>query len=137
MKLSARGHHSMEAILDLAIHYGEGPIPIRDIAMRGRISEPYLGQLFVPLRIAGLVRSVRGAGGGFVLARDPAEIRLSEIVEATEGSTSLTECVDAPCTCWKGQPCAIRDVWMEIRCATHNMLNSLTLRELVRRWREG
>jgi len=94
MKLSARGRHSMEAMFDLAIHFGEGPILIRDIAQRRRISEQYLAQLFIPLRITGLVRSIRGANGGFVLARGPGEIRLSDVVKATEGSTAPTECVD-------------------------------------------
>ena len=137
MKLSARGRHSMEAMFDLAIHYGEGPILIRDVAMRRRISEQYLAQLFIPLRIAGLVRSVRGANGGFVLAKEPVEIRLSEVVRATEGSTAPSECVDDPRVCWKGEHCVTRDIWAEIKKATDNILDAVTLRDMVERWRQS
>ena len=126
----------MEAMFDLAIHYGEGPILIRDVAMRRRISEQYLAQLFIPLRIAGLVRSVRGANGGFVLAKGPAEIRLSEVVKATEGSTAPSECVDDPRVCWKGEHCVTRDVWVQIKKATDNILDAITLNDMVVRWRE-
>ena len=137
MKLSARGRHSMEAMFDLAIHYGEGPVLIRDTAMRRRISEQYLAQLFIPLRIAGLVRSVRGANGGFVLARMPSEIKLSEIVKATEGSTAPAECVDDPRSCWKGERCVTRDVWLDIKRATDAILESLSLADMVARWRSS
>jgi Rrf2 family protein len=127
----------MEAMFDLAIHYGEGPILIRDVAMRRRISEQYLAQLFIPLRIAGLVRSIRGANGGFVLAKQPVEIRLSEIVKATEGSTAPSECVDDPRVCWKGGQCVTRDVWAEIKKATDNILDAITLNDMVERWRRS
>jgi Rrf2 family cysteine metabolism transcriptional repressor len=137
MKLSARGRHSMEAMFDLAIHFGEGPILIRDVAMRRRISEQYLAQLFIPLRIAGLVRSVRGANGGFVLAKQPVEIRLSEIVKATEGSTAPAECVDDPRVCWKGENCVTRDIWAQIKKATDSILDSITLNDMVDRWRQS
>lgn len=137
MKLSARGRHSMEAMFDLAIHFGEGPILIRDVAMRRRISEQYLAQLFIPLRIAGLVRSVRGANGGFVLAKEPVEIRLSQIVKATEGSTAPAECVDDPRVCWKGEHCVTRDIWTEIKRATDSILDSITLSDMVERWRKS
>jgi Rrf2 family cysteine metabolism transcriptional repressor len=137
MKLSARGRHSVEAMFDLAIHFGEGPILIRDVAGRRRISEQYLAQLFIPLRIAGLVRSVRGANGGFVLARDPGEIRLSDVVKATEGSTAPTECVDDPRVCWKGGSCITRGVWSEIKSATDQILEGVTLAELVKRWQDS
>ena len=135
MKLSARGRHSMEAMFDLAIHYGEGPILIRDIARRRRISEQYLAQLFIPLRIGALVRSIRGANGGFTLAKDPSEIKLSEIVKATEGSTAPSECVDDPRVCWKGTKCVTRDVWVEIKEATDRILVGITLADMVERWR--
>ncbi|PKH45910.1 AsnC family transcriptional regulator [Dehalococcoides mccartyi] len=137
MKLSARGRHSMEAMFDLAVHYGEGPILIRDVAQRRKISEQYLAQLFIPLRIAGLVRSVRGANGGFVLARDPKKIKLSDIVKATEGSTSPSECVDDPRVCWRGEGCITRNVWLRIKKATDEILDSINLDNLVQQWKES
>ena len=125
----------MEAMFDLAIRYGEGPVLIRDIAMRRRISEQYLAQLFIPLRIAGLVRSIRGANGGFLLAKAPEEIRLSGIVKATEGSTAPAECVDDHRVCWKGENCVTREVWVEIKKATDKILDGITLADMVTRWR--
>lgn len=137
MKLSARGRHSMEAMLDLAVQFGQGPTLIRDVARRRHISEQYLAQLFIPLRIAGLVRSIRGANGGFVLARAPAEIRLSDVIRATEGSTAPAECVDDPRVCWTGDNCITRDVWIEIKKATDRILESITLQDLVDRRQES
>ena len=137
MKLSARGRHSVEAMFDLAIHYGEGPILIKGIASRRRISKQYLAQLFIPLRIGGLVRSMRSASGGFVLARNPAEIRLSDAVKATEGSTAPTECVDNPRVCWKGDSCITRNVWSETKKATDRILETIILAELVKRWQDS
>ena len=138
MKLSARGRHSMEAMFDLAIHYGEPrPIMIEKVAQRRHISKQYLAQLFIPLRIAGLVRSVRGANGGFVLARSPEEIKLSDVIRATEGSTAPAECVDDPKVCWKGDQCITRDIWVDIKRETDKILESVTLKDLVQRWRES
>jgi len=105
VKLSARGRHSMEAMFDLAIHYGEGPILIRDVEMRRRISEQYLAQLFISSSHCRSCAQHSRANGGFVLAKQPVEIRLSEIVKATEGSTAPSECVDDPRVCWKGGQC--------------------------------
>jgi Rrf2 family protein len=124
-------------MFDLAVHYGEGPILIRDVAGRRRISEQYLAQLFIPLRIAGLVRSVRGANGGFLLAKDPCEIRLSDVVKATEGSTAPAECVDDPGVCWKGDSCITRSIWAEIKNATDQILEGITLAALVKRWQDS
>lgn len=133
LKISARGHHSMEVMVDLAVHYGQGPLLARDIAMRNRISEQYLVQLFVPLRIAQLVTSYRGAKGGYQLARSPSEIKISEIVAATEGSASPTECAIDPRVCWRGHHCIIRGVWQDIERVTDSVLGSMALDELVQR----
>ena len=86
MRLSTKGRYGTRALLELALRQGEGPVPLRDIAQRQQISLPYLQHLITPLIAAGIVRSIRGARGGVLLARPPEEIRLSEIIQLLECS---------------------------------------------------
>lgn len=131
MKLSTKGRYSTRAMLDLALHFDKRPILIKDIARRQGISERYLEQLFTTLRIAGLVRSIRGAGGGFTLAKQPSEIRLIEIIQATEGSIAPVECVDQPWLCPQSGVCVTWKIWAEMKKASDKILESITLQELV------
>lgn len=133
MRLSTKGRYSTRAMLDLAIHFADGPVLIKDISQRQGISKGYLEQLFIPLRAAGLVRSIRGAQGGFRLARSPAEIRLSEIIRATEGSTAPAACVDEGSLCRQSEHCVTRDVWAEMKKAFEEVLDSMSLQDLVER----
>jgi len=135
MKLSTKGSYSARAMVDLALHGGDGPVLIRDISERQKISKGYLEQLFIPLRAAGLVRGIRGAGGGFTLARPPEEIKLSEIIRATEGSTAPVACVDDRRLCQQSDVCMVRDVWVEMKRACDYVLESLTLQDMVDRKR--
>ena len=135
MKISTRGRYSTRAMLDLALHFGKGPVLIRDISKRQRISKGYLEQLFIPLRSARLVRGIRGVSGGFTLARPPAEIRLSEIIQATEGSIAPVSCVDQSELCQDSRECVTRDVWSEIKRACDRILESKTLQDLVEKQR--
>lgn len=89
MKVSTRGEYGLRALLDLAQHYGTGPIPLRQIAERQRISEHYLEQLMGGLRKAGFVVSVRGAHGGYALARTPEEIVIGDVLRVLEGSSAI------------------------------------------------
>ena len=136
MKLSTKGRYSTRSMLDLALHFGEGPILIKDISKRQQISERYLEQLFIPLRAAGLVRSIRGVHGGFSLTKPPAEIRLSEIIQVTEGSTALVECVNNPGICTRSELCVTRGIWGEMKKAMNGVLESTTLQDLVERHRK-
>lgn len=133
MKLSTKGRYATRAMLDLAIHLGEGPIQVKDISRRQEISERYLEQLFAPLKAAGLVRVVRGAHGGFALARMPSDIKLLEIIETMEGSISPVECVGNPDTCSRSRTCVTRDIWLELGMAMNEVLESTTLKDLVER----
>jgi Rrf2 family protein len=133
MKISTKGRYGMMAMLDLARHYGEGFILVKDIARRQRISEQYLEQLLILLKAAGMVRSTRGARGGFTLAKPPSQIRLSEIIQVMEGSMAPVECVDAPEAYPRVASCAVHDVWVEITTAMSSVLESITLQELVER----
>jgi len=136
MKLSTKGRYGTRAMLDLALHYGEGAILARDIAARQDISERYLEQLLISLKSAGMVRSTRGARGGFTLAAHPSQTRVSDIVKALEGSIAPVDCVDDPGACSRMQTCVTRDVWVDIRDAVHHVLSSLTLQDLVERHTE-
>lgn len=131
MKLSTRSRYGLRAILELARRYGEPAVLMSELAEREELSRKYLHALLTSLRSAGLVRSVRGAGGGFVLTRHPAEIRLKEIVRALEGPLTLVACVENPSRCKRSAGCTARRVWQQLGAAMESMLNSLTLQDLL------
>jgi Rrf2 family protein len=133
MKISTKGRYATMAMLDLALRYGEGSILVKDIARRQRISEQYLEHLLISLKAAGMVRSTRGARGGFTLTKPPSQIRLSEIIQVMEGSMAPVECVDAPEAYPRAASCAVHDVWVEVTTAMSSVLQSITLQELVER----
>ncbi len=136
MKLSTKGRYGARAMLDLALHYGEGPVLLKDIAKRQQLSERYLEHLILSLKAAGLVNSIRGAHGGFTLAKPPSQIRLSEIIQIMEGSIALVECVDDPKVCLRADLCVTRDIWSEMQKAMSGVLESTTLQDLIQRQRE-
>ena len=133
MKLSTKGRYTTKAIVDLALNCGDGPAMLKEIAERQGISQRYLGQLIIPLVKAGLVRGIRGRGGGFILAKPPGEITLSEIIAVSEGRISFEECVDKPELCDKSDSCVIRDVWLETIEAVDRVLSGTTLQDLMER----
>jgi Rrf2 family cysteine metabolism transcriptional repressor len=136
MKISTRARYGTRAMLDLALHYEEGAVMVKDIAARQKISSRYLEQLLLTLKLAGLLRSSRGSKGGFMLSRKPAQIRLMEIVEALDGSIAPVSCVDEPGFYPRAEFCATHDVWVEVKRAVSNVLNSITLQHLVIKFRE-
>ena len=133
MRLSTKGRYGARAMLDLALNSNQGPVLLRDIARRQEVSEKYLEHSITTLRKAGLVRSIRGARGGYVLAKSPSQIRLSEIMEVLEGSMAPVECVDDPQVCQRAQLCVTRDIWAEIKEAVDKILESITLQDMVER----
>ena len=133
MKLSTKGRYGTRALLDIALHQESKPVPLRDIARRQEISLPYLEQLIGPLIEGGIIRSVRGVGGGVSLARFPDEIRLSEVIRLLEGSIALVECVNDPTQCSRSDFCITRDIWSEVKKSMEKVLESTTLQDLVER----
>ena len=133
MKLSTKGRYAVRAMFDLAQHYDGGLVMVKDVAIRQGISERYLEHLFLSLKKAGLVNSLRGARGGFVLSRPPAEIKLLEIVRISEGPTALVDCVDNAGICPRSPKCVTRDVWLEVQSAIDGVLSSQTLQDLIKR----
>lgn len=123
-------------MLDLALHYNEGPIFLKDIAQRQGISEKYLWQLIHPLKATGLINSTRGAHGGYVLAKEPGEISLKDIMQVVEGSLSLVDCVDNAAVCQRAETCITRDVWQEAAQGMLQTLGALTLESMIKRQAE-
>jgi Rrf2 family protein len=131
MKISTRGRYGLRAMLELARGYGKGPMLMSGIAERQELSRKHLHSLLTSLKNAGLVHSYRGPGGGFVLARSPERIRLSEILHALEGPLSLVQCVDDGDTCHRARRCAARSVWQRVSSAIEDVLDRVTLRDLA------
>src|ERR1700680_4638252 len=102
MKVSTKGDYGIRALIELAVHYGEGTIKSAEIAARQRIPEPYLDQLLTTLRRAGFIRSVRGPQGGHELIREPSTIRMREVLGALEGSLNPIDCLDESSACSRG-----------------------------------
>ena len=136
MKLSTKGRYGTRAMLDLALHYGEGPINLKEIAERQQISQRYLEHLILSLKTAGLVKSIRGSHGGFMLARSPSEIAMSQIIEALEGSLCPVECADDPGSCSRAEQCVTRTLWEELNRAMNQVLESKNLQDMVEQYRE-
>ena len=133
MKLSTKGRYAARAMLDLALHFGQGPVLVKDISRRQEFSDRYLEQILTPLKAAGLVRVIRGARGGFILAKPPSEIRLIEIIQIVEGSTAPVDCVDDAQICSRSDFCVTREVWADIKEAIDTVLESITLQDLLER----
>jgi len=133
MRISTKGRYATRAMIDLALHYSESPILVKDIARRQCISNRYLEQLLLSLKVAGLVNAVRGAHGGFTLSRPPSQIRLNSIIKTVEGSIAPVDCVDSPDSYPKASCCAMHDIWLEVGKAMDEVLNSITLKELAER----
>ncbi|NQU03611.1 MAG: Rrf2 family transcriptional regulator [Syntrophaceae bacterium] len=131
MKLSTRARYGVRLMVSLAERFGEGPAFLKDIAAEQGISEKYLSLIVIPLRSVGLVLSTRGAYGGYVLARDPRNISLKEIVDVLEGETFLVDCVREPSACPRTDICPTRDIWQTVGEKISETLGEITLQSLV------
>lgn len=131
MKLSTRTRYGVRAILELAGNAGKGPLQLRIIASRQDISAKYLEQLMAVLKAAGLVRSIRGAKGGYVLAKPPDKIRLNEVFHCLEGTVTTAECVEDENYCQRAADCAARIVWTQVHRAIEGVLEAITLQDLI------
>jgi len=140
MRMSTRGRYALRAMLDLALHNDEGPVLRHDIATRQELSADYVAQLFQHLCAVGLVKGVKGPGGGYRLAHDPATIRVGDIVRAVEGPISPVECTTAPLggqtACRRVEGCTTRLVWVQLSEVIAQFLDAITLKELCDRARQ-
>lgn len=132
MKLTTKGRYAVTAMLDLALHQGQGPITLSDIAQRQGISLSYLEQLFARLRKEALVASVRGPGGGYSLSRDAGEIFVGEVITAVDENVDTTRCGGAH-NCQNNQRCLTHDLWRDLSARIYDYLNRISLQELMNR----
>ncbi len=133
MKLSTKGRYGVRAMFDLAQHNGQGPISLKSISERQGISEHYLEQLFSGLRKNGLVKSVRGAQGGYVLGREPEKIYVGDIIRVLEGPIAPVDCVaeEDPENCVKADFCVTRTIWEKVRDSIADVFDSITLADMI------
>lgn len=133
IKLSTKGRYGTRLMLNLALHYNDGKeaVVLKNVSKEEDLSIRYLEQIIIPLKIHKLVKSVRGAGGGYTLARDPSRITVCEIIEVLEGSCSLVDCVEDPDNCERITECATHEVWKEASDLLKNYFESKTLQDLV------
>lgn len=134
MKLSTKGRYGLRALIDLAQYSGQVPVSITSISARQDISERYLEQLMAMLKKAGLVRSVRGAGGGYVLAKEMGEISVGDILRALEGSLEPVECpgLEPEGECKAADSCVTKYVWKRINESINQTVDEIMLDQLVR-----
>ncbi len=133
MRLSTKGQYGLRAMFELAVNYGEGPIPLKIIADRQFISEHYLEQLVATMRKAGLVRSTRGAQGGYALSRPPGEITVGQVIRVLEGPLAPVECAidnEEP-ICDRSGYCPTRIIWIKMRDSINQVVDSITLKDMV------
>jgi len=133
MRLSTRTRYGIRASLELAQNHGRGPLKLKIIARRQDISVKYLEQLMAILKSAGFVRSIRGAKGGYMLAKAPNQIKLSDVFDCLEDPVVTVECTENENYCARAADCIARRVWTQLQEAIKNVLQSITLQDLVDR----
>ena len=131
MKLSTRSRYGVRALLELALNYNKGPLQIKIIAEREKISNKYLEQLVSALKMSGLVLSVRGPKGGYVLARPPEEINLSDVFVVLEGPLTTFDCLVDKSYCTRCGDCLTKNIWLKMQEAINGVLTSITLRDMA------
>ncbi|MEY7999516.1 Rrf2 family transcriptional regulator [Clostridium sp. Mt-5] len=133
MKLSTKGRYGVKAMVDLAIHYSQEPSSIKSISERQNISEYYLEQLFSGLRKSDLIKSIRGAQGGYILNREPKDITIADIIEVLEGPIEISDCIDEnnESSCSKVDCCATRLLWSKIKDSMDQVMKFTTLQDMV------
>ena len=132
MRLSTKAQYAVRAMVSLHLTEGDSPVSLRDIAQRESISLTYLEQLFVKLRRGRIVNSVRGPGGGYVLARPAAQIRVDEIIDSVEETLVPVACLDESGSCGCPDQCVTHSVWQGLGERIRTFLASITLEDLTR-----
>ena len=137
MKISTKGRYALRLMLDLAYNHTGSFIPIKNISQRQDISDKYLEQIITQLSRAGLVKSARGAQGGYMLAKEPQEYTVGEILRLLEGNLAPVACVDdTKEACPRADECVTMEVWREIKDAVNKVVDNITLADLVEQQRQ-
>ncbi|HSW63235.1 MAG TPA: Rrf2 family transcriptional regulator [Dissulfurispiraceae bacterium] len=131
LRLSTKGQYGVRAMFEIARGYPDRPLTIKEIAERQDVSVAYLEQILGKLRRAGLIRSIRGPGGGYLLAREPREIPIAEVLGVLEGPVAITSCVDPREGCVRVEHCVTHLLWKELGAQIEGFLNTITLGNLL------
>ncbi len=133
IRLSTKGRYGTRLMLNLARHYGDSheAVILKNISEDERISIRYLEQIIIPLKINRLVKSIRGAGGGYTLARRPEEIKVGEILHALEGNCCLVECIEDESYCEFTETCPTHDIWENATSLLKDYFDSLSLKDVM------
>lgn len=135
--LSTRSRYGLKMMFELALAYGNGPVSLKDIARKQKLSETYLEQLVAPLRKEGLVNSVRGAQGGYELKKEPNEISVGDIIRILEGSLAASDCVeDGNHECNRADCCATRRVWERITNSIYDVIDNTSLQNMINDYKD-
>ena len=132
MRLTTKGRYAVTAMIDLALHQGQRPVTLQDIAVNQEISLSYLEQLFARLRQGGLVRGTRGPGGGYRLAQDASEVSIAGIITAVDEKADLTRC-GGKSDCQQGEECLTHELWAELSEKIYQFLDDISLADLIQR----
>ena len=133
IRLSTKIRYGTRAMVDICLHYSAAPVLAKDVAKRQGVSKKYLDSLLRELTTKGLLRSQRGSGGGFVLARAAGEITMKQIIEALGGEMALSECTTDDASCRQSTQCASRWLWQQLRKLLSDYLDGITLLDMARR----
>ena len=135
MKISTKGRYGLRMMIDIAMNQNEGPVSVRDIARRQSLSDKYLEQIITQANKAGLLKSIRGAGGGYQLSRPAKDISVGEILRVMEGSLSPVECVrergEEPAPCQNTGECATYELWRDIKTAVDQVIDNRSLQDMI------
>ena len=134
MKLSTKGRYGLKAMFELALNYGEEPVSIKYISEKQNISERYLEQIFSKLKKANLIKSIRGAQGGYFLSKPPEEISVGDILNVLEGPITISDCLKEDGNCSNAGKCVTRLVWKKMKNAIDEVVNTTFLRDMVDDW---
>jgi Rrf2 family cysteine metabolism transcriptional repressor len=134
LRVSTRGHYGLKAMYDLALNYADSPVSLKSVAKRQSLSVQYLEQLMALLKKAGLVKSVRGVRGGYILASAPEEIMVGDVIRVLEGPLAPVDCVREidPGKCDQADDCITKIVWEKIRNSIAEVMDSISLADLCR-----
>ncbi len=132
MRISTRSRYGTRLMIYLAEKYDKGNVLLKDVAKKECISEKYLSQIVIPLRMVGLISGSRGANGGYTLTRPPSDITIKEIVEALEGDLYLIDCTMDEKTCDRSNVCASKEIWTDLSLKIIEFLNNINLEDLVK-----
>ena len=132
MRLSTRCRYGIHAMFDLAQNVGEGPQTIRSIAERQLVPEQYLEQIIGVLRREGYVKSLRGAQGGYMLAKDPSEISIGELIRLLEGPVLMADCMGDADACIRSSQCPSRLVWERLTDCINGVVDAISLQDMLK-----